>query len=373
MQDIMDVFLQQGALLAGEGDSLWLGVGDRGEDYKTAEGSAAFFLVKDFFDLEHSRKFYPRQVLEIKKSDFLRELKKYGKEQGWTSSYVFYDEATKSDFQEPLKKDFQRDFDKIQQAIERGELEKAVPVVWERFFYDFDGHGVWRLLVRLLENSHENLIPYGHWQLVKKKSEGMLGATPEVLFQSQDEKTFQTMALAGTRLDDEEEEIPFEQDPKELEEHRYVVSFLKERLKMLAERVEIGQTGVLPLSGLRHLCTPMEFSFLEEKRDAWSLIEYLINHLHPTPALGVSSKKWDWQWLKKLSHQRERREFGAPFGFYDGREKMKVVVSIRNIMWQGSQGVLGSGCGIVKGSQMNKEWSELFGKRRSVKRLFSII
>jgi isochorismate synthase EntC len=48
------------------------------------------------------------------------------------------------------------------------------------------------------------------------------------------------------------------------------------------------------------------------------------------------------------------------------------LVAIRNIQWQDEKIRLGSGCGIVKSSQIEREWQELKLKRESVKRMLSI-
>ena len=365
LRSIMGSFLHCGALIGRH--SLYLAIGQKNKEKQSSDNSLqGSFWASDFFNDSPNSNTFPLtemdHILQVDRQEFVRELRGYGQDRGWSvDTPLVWQEG-----QKPHKADFCSDFSRIQKGISEGEIAKAVPVTWETFSYFFNEEGIWRHLLRLLQNAHENLIPYGYWSAGEK---GMLGATPEVLFESSDGCRFQTMALAGTLFDEEICDIVFLQDPKELSEHRHVVSFIKDKLEGWADRVSLGETTVLPLTGLRHLCTPIEFAFAEQKVDP----VFLLDQFHPTPALGVSSEKKDWHWLKQLSGQKERREFGAPFGFHTREGSSLFVVSIRNIMWQGSQGRIGAGCGIVSESQLEKEWSELAAKRHSVKKLFGAL
>lgn len=367
LRSIIDSFLRCGALIGRR--SLYLAINEKTDENKgEVNSSSGSFWSSVFFEKSSCSTIQPAQVLQVDRQEFLKELQIYGQSRGWRIE----DPVIWQDIEGPSKDSFSSDFSMIQQSISDGEIEKAVPVTWEKFSYSFDEEGIWRHLTLLLQNAHENLIPYGYWSVGEQRKgqrQGMLGATPEVLFESQDGDHFQTMALAGTVFDEKTEDSSFLADPKELSEHQYVVSFIKEKLESLANQVTLGETSVLPISSLRHLYTPIHFSFSNSKTDP----QFLMDLFHPTPALGVVSDKVDWHWLERLSGQKERCEFGAPFGFSHQDGRMLFVVGIRNIMWSGSEGRLGAGCGIVKESQLEKEWNELAAKRHSVKKLFGIL
>jgi len=53
--------------------------------------------------------------------------------------------------------------------------------------------------------------------------------------------------------------------------------------------------------------------------------------------------------------------------------EFKSLVAIRNIQWDKNKSYIGSGCGIVKKSELNKEWAELTLKRNSVKKYLGLI
>ena len=383
-------FLSSGALLGHQNHSLIIGVGlklqmkhtgqEASSGQKTQEGLAAdgAFWAMDFFDSAQIKKIIPQKIFILTLKEFLEQLEAYGEKQKWKLNTQLNTQW--KNYTEPEKKDFFHDFEVIQEAIDKKEIEKAVPITRARFSYTFDHQGIWSSLIRLLKKLHtqdtgkslcRKLIPYGYWH----KNEGLLGATPELLLQTQGDGCFKTMALAGTAAKSVDDAV-FLQDPKELKEHHYVVDFLKERIKQLDEcaQVKVGETRVCSFSNIKHLYTELEF-FLKDKdqdkdKDQQFDLGGLIKHFHPTPALGVSSKNWDWQWLKRLSYQKERKEFGAPFVFLGPKGSMTAVVGIRNIMWKENRGLLTSGCGIIKESEKEKEWQELFIKRESVKKLF---
>src|SRR5690606_7658859 len=89
----------------------------------------------------------------------------------------------------------------------------------------------------------ESLIPYGFWSFDGDVVEGMIGATPEVLFSNRigrkngQADRIETMALAGTRAktsDPDGAKRLFE-DPKERHEHQIVVDDIMVELSRFGE------------------------------------------------------------------------------------------------------------------------------------------
>jgi menaquinone-specific isochorismate synthase len=58
--------------------------------------------------------------------------------------------------------------------------------------------------------------------------------------------------------------------------------------------------------------------------------------------------------------------------FHFNSEKSLALVAIRNLLWDETGSRIGTGCGIVASSQMEKEWQELASKRDFVYDLLGI-
>lgn len=262
-------------------------------------------------------------------------------------------------WQEPDFDQFTLDFYDIKEHLSRGALKKAVPVVFAHSPIPEPGW-LQRRIAYLMGVSSPSYL-YGLWT----QESGVLGLTPELLFRcDRSEGRLQTMALAGTRLKDQETDAEFLADPKELGEHNWVVKALRERLEPTGD-LKVLPTEVLDLGPLRHLMTRIEVVSglgLEE-------FSKLVRLLHPTPALGAypTEEAPDWLWERPV-----RGFFGAPFAFVDPGRFEHCVVGIRNIQWERGTVRLGSGCGIVAASDLNREWLELSNKRQAVRELLDL-
>ncbi len=261
-------------------------------------------------------------------------------------------------WQEPDQLEAQERFGKIHQALNAGEIKKAVPIVMAQT------NTTPSLALRALFLSHlleapENLFCHGYWA----QDFGLIGATPELLFK-QEGLSLKTMALAGTcPKTDLNERLNLLEDPKERAEHDFVVQDICFKLKAHGE-AHLYKTEILELPTLLHLKTDLEF-----KLNHPTPPEELIKCLHPTAALGVlpSEKLSDYQSL--LAGPYERRSFGAPIGFKIG-DKFTCFVAIRNLQWFNQKSFIGSGCGYLSQSEFAREWQELRQKRSAVFKLF---
>lgn len=261
---------------------------------------------------------------------------------------------------EPSIEEFQATvWREIQKGFSERGLRKAVPVVFARS----RGRVSIEAVLKRLVAQPPQLLPYGFWG----ESEGMIGATPEILFAAgQDSAKIKTMALAGTRGKDDvrASELLFT-DAKERHEHQLVIDDIREQLSRVGD-VKVGETQVLEFPSLFHLHTPI-WAELSKKLTLMDLIECL----HPTPALGVSPRQLGFPEMKLWDDPKKRGRFGAPFAAV-WPEGMQALVAIRNLEWNGDEIRIGSGCGIVPESQLEREWKELALKRESVKRMLGI-
>ena len=244
-------------------------------------------------------------------------------------------------------------FQEIMAAMHVGLFEKTVPVVVEMGeAASPPGPG----LAAAMARQAAPLMSYGF----VGRDNGFAGATPELLISYQD-RSLQTMALAGTARHDDRD--VFGVDDKEIREHEYVAQTLVSKLTDLGTLHRHPRT-ILDLGSIVHFLT-----FIDVELDAPTCPESLLKRLHPTPALGPLPRTVET--LAKLLEWRERLhcppEFGAPFGVAH-QDRFDAVVAIRGIWWQDRQLALPAGCGIIEASRLVNEWRELRLKRESVKR-----
>lgn len=277
---------------------------------------------------------------------------------------------------EPEFSEFEAPWRVIQKGFEERGLKKAVPVVFSRAQGSVSSLKRLRILKSLVEQVAEwpqALHLYGFWgQGDGAQDAGMLGATPEILFSQTEDEALQTVALAGTRGKKAGENSAKEilSDPKERHEHELVIEDIREVLSKVGQ-VKVETTGTLELPSLFHLQT-----LISAKLSAKFTFSELVRMLHSTPALGVSPRSMGFSEMKLWDDGSKRKRYGAPFGVElitsEGQLIRRCVVAIRNIQWHDHEIRLGSGCGVVPESQLEREWRELQLKRESVKRILSV-
>ncbi|HWU42882.1 MAG TPA: chorismate-binding protein, partial [Bdellovibrio sp.] len=261
---------------------------------------------------------------------------------------------------EPSQENFAETLESLLQKIRKDEIQKAVPAVFARSEQSVQINDLAQMIFSATQ-APETLFVYGFWQ----NGEGVLGATPEVLFDFES-NLLKTMALAGTCPKNEKaERNSLLNDAKELQEHQFVVEDLKKRLEKWG-RVEMQGPQILELPTLYHLKTDIDV-----KCDTAPHFTELIEELHPTPALGVAPRSADYKWMAEFPGQEGRGGFGGPFAFIH-KDKALCLVAIRNLQWNMKETMIGSGCGIVAASELDREWRELFQKRLSVKKILGL-
>ncbi len=303
-------------------------------------------------------------------------------------------------WKDPPLEEFASTFHRIKENIHRGDITKAVPIVFAESKGEIS-EAEKRVVLAKSQKSF-SLSPglkfspwpkfYGWWN---DRGEGLLGCTPELLFEYKSHgKVVKTMALAGTKKLGEDSLLD---DPKECLEHEIVVDAIYDRLQSFGF-VDKGPAYEWNYGQIQHLRTDIVLrrnhgspgshgsdgshdskghrrshgshdsheSHGEKNCFHFQIFHDLCERLHPTPALGLASNKLHWQQLKEMDPPVLRKRFGAPFGVLFPEGVAKVCVAIRNIQWFGGNSYLGSGCGIVEPSQLQREWEELSLKRQSV-------
>ena len=361
--------LTRGALIGrlDRSDSIWLGTdlnGQAGEAHQNLK--ACTFWQGQFFESPTPSRWLPfSHTLKLTRAELERELA------GLAVSQPRWERLAHD------RSDFEKAFASAQTEIHSGRLKKAVPVTFRRWVGAPCPSEFFYLLTRLLEFcSRNSCYLYGAWD----SEGGMLGATPEILFEQTEPGLVQTMALAGTRSNDLNPESLLN-DPKERAEHQWVIQGIHEKLAPLGE-VTVGETRLRRLSRLTHLETPIRLKN-HDGQNAFKF-ESLVRALHPTPALGafvdvngtgdLSRGQTDagTAWLEDQEKITPRGAFGAPFGavFSDGTSL--CLVAIRNLQWNRTHSWIGAGCGVVEQSVLDNEWDELGLKIASVVEAFGL-
>lgn len=338
----MQKWLQNGAISSfGAGDCA-LGVGPF--NAKPFGAGQPAFYVSDFFD--------PTENVLI--PDGLSRLSRAQLQQQLVNRKSL---VAPSEWEQPDWKQFQLDFQEIQLKIQNGDLKKVVPVVFESIPLQVTPEILAGWLWHGLTSSTRGAL-FGYWNL--QKSEGILGLTPEVLF-SLEGQSLTTMALAGTARDQNHQLL---KDSKERFEHDLVVQEIKARLSPLGHVKTSGPYEWTP-GALTHLRTDISVELEDSNLSAVDLVQ----NLHPTPALGGAPRQASIDWLKNHDCPPGRGPFGSPFGFLSG-SSANFVVAIRCLIWRDGKVYIGSGCGIVEDSQVEREWQELKLKRQAVRQVF---
>ena len=168
------------------------------------------------------------------------------------------------------------------------------------------------------------------------------------------------MALAGTSNSDNN--TLFENDDKELHEHQLVVDSLNRRLNFFGS-IQESQREILDIGGMIHFLSKFSVTLSKEHK-----IDDIIRSLHPTPALGtVPRTNATIDLLNQFrSDFNVPPMFGSPFGIKIGNF-FESIVLIRGLFFTTNSLQLPTGCGIVEGSLIDKEWDELAFKSRWVK------
>jgi len=310
-------------------------------------GRPAFYVTDFFLDDVHPW----RHPAEWEELSFEELSARFG---GGTAPEIAWEPPAIDDFA-PL-------FHSACEAMARGGLQKIVPVLFEIGHLtaraDCWGHFFTRVAA----------LPSGLWAYgFSYNRHGLVGATPEVLFQAE-ARCYRTMALAGTRSVARAEELLT--DAKERREHRLVVDDIVRRLAPFGN-IEVGPLGLLRLPAIAHLMTPIFFA--ESGGNERMSFAEMVRRLHPTAALGYSPRvPAGERWLREADRGVKRRTFGAPFGLEREDRSALAVVAIRNVQWDNERVRVGSGAGMLSESVLEREFDELRQKRDHVKALFGI-
>lgn len=192
-----------------------------------------------------------------------------------------------------------------------------------------------------------------------------MGATPERLLKTNG-TIFQTVALAGTQLFQENSEVIWEN--KEKEEQQFVTDYILENLKIVTSEVEVSAPYSLKAGKLLHLKTDIKGVINQNTN-----VKELVLLLHPTPAVCGLPKQIAKEFI--IENEGYNRSFYAGFlGEINRIENAtELFVNLRCMQIKrnldSTKAHLYIGCGITKDSNPEKEWQETVNKATTMKNI----
>ncbi|MCP3028298.1 isochorismate synthase MenF [Halobacillus sp. A5] len=236
--------------------------------------------------------------------------------------------------------------------IKNNKLEKVVLAreVRVKFSHDVQLAAVIEKLCETQINSYVFAIESG--------GDYFVGATPERLAKVDNQELIST-CLAGTvprgHYPEQDEQLgeALLNDPKNRQEHDFVVQMIREAVEACCYNVSIPQEPVVyPLRNLQHLYTPVTATL--EK--GYTLLD-VVARLHPTPALGGLPQKTSVDYIR--DHEvLNRGWYAGPLGWFDGKNNGEFAVAIRSALIQKNEASLFAGCGVVEDSDPEAEFEE---------------
>lgn len=192
------------------------------------------------------------------------------------------------------------------------------------------------------------------------------GATPELLARVEG-ASVSTVAMAGTAprgrdaAADRAIAERLRSDPKQMEEHDFVLSEIRRRLRRggFALRPP-APTGVMRLPGLQHLATPVSAT-----APVRCNVLDVAGALHPTPAVAGVPTGAARDWIR--AHEGfDRGWFAGPVGFCDLAGGGEFHVALRSALLGREGSALFAGAGVVAASDPVRELEETELKLRSL-------
>ena len=202
----------------------------------------------------------------------------------------------------------------------------------------------------------------------------LVGATPELLMRLS-HGMITSRVLAGTisKTGNDEKDLALAaslaRSSKDLEEHEYAVRSVADAIAPFCKSTNVPESPfVLHLANVMHLATDVTGALVEtlNKVDSFSVLE----KLHPSAAVcGTPTTK-----ASALINEIEglaRGRYAGPVGWIDAAGDGELGIALRCGQIQGSSIKLFAGCGIVAGSDPDRELAESQAKFAPMKSALS--
>ena len=195
--------------------------------------------------------------------------------------------------------------------------------------------------------------------------DGLLGATPELLLRlSKGMVTSRVLAGTISKTGDDEKDLALAaslaRSSKDLEEHEFAVRSVADALEPFCASTNVPETPfVLHLANVMHLATDVTGALIESNReiDAFSILE----KLHPSAAVCGTPTELAAQVISEIEGMNRGR-YAGPVGWIDSRGDGELGLALRCGQISENQIRIFAGCGIVSGSNPEKELQESSAK-----------
>jgi menaquinone-specific isochorismate synthase len=194
---------------------------------------------------------------------------------------------------------------------------------------------------------------------------GLIGATPELLLRlSRGMVTSRVLAGTIRKTGDDEKDLALAaslaRSSKDLEEHEYAVRSVAEALEPFCTSTNVPESPfVLHLANVMHLATDVTGALIESKKsvDAFTLLE----KLHPSAAVCGTPTDISAKLIKDIEGM-SRGRYAGPVGWLDARGDGELGIALRCGQITDNEIRIFAGCGIVAGSNPEKELEESAAK-----------
>jgi menaquinone-specific isochorismate synthase len=191
--------------------------------------------------------------------------------------------------------------------------------------------------------------------------DGLVGATPELLLRlSRGMVTSRVLAGTISKTGDDEKDLALAaslaRSSKDLEEHEYAVRSVAGALDPFCTSTNVPESPfVLHLANVMHLATDVTGALIESKKsvDAFTILE----KLHPSAAVCGTPTNVAAELIKRIEGM-SRGRYAGPVGWLDARGDGELGIALRCGQITENEIQIYAGCGIVAGSNPEKELTE---------------
>ena len=195
--------------------------------------------------------------------------------------------------------------------------------------------------------------------------DGLVGATPELLLRLS-KGMVTSRVLAGTipKTGDDAKDLALAaslaRSSKDLEEHEYAVRSVAEALEPFCSSTNVPESPfVLHLANVMHLATDVTGALIKSKQrvDTFSLLK----SLHPSAAVCGTPRNIAFDIIDEIEGMNRGR-YAGPVGWIDASGDGELGIALRTGQISGREIRIYAGCGIVAGSNPEKELEESAAK-----------
>ena len=247
---------------------------------------------------------------------------------------------------------------RVSTAVDRIQSGKLDKVVLAR---DFTGHSDQDIEPRTILKKLAAEYP-STWNF---SVAGLVGATPELLLRLS-RKMVTSRVLAGTisKTGNDERDLALAaslaRSSKDLEEHLYAVQSVADALEPFCTSTNVPDAPyVLHLANVMHLATDVTGAIAEKLAhvDAFTILE----QLHPSAAVCGTPREQAGQLITEIESM-SRGRYAGPVGWIDAAGDGELGIALRCGQIDGDSIRIFAGCGIVTGSDPDKELAESVAK-----------